>query len=178
MNPKHPWQARLGVTLIMLILAFIGMVVTDTQARGGWDYWKWVVPIYAILALWLSWYMKKQMQEPVAYTAYHEILHWGGVVAAAFLVSGYVHFGVMSRYAAGLSDLTILALGIFLAGVYIEKTFIFIGIVLGLLAVFSAFITEYLYALMIPVMLGSALVIGLIVWISHQKFNDKKNTYR
>ncbi len=175
MNPKHPWQARIAVSIIMLVLAFIGMVVTDTQARGGWDYWRWVVPVYAMLAMWLSQHMKSNMQEPFAYALVHELLHWSGVIGAVILVSAYVKFGVMSRYAAGLFDLTILSLGIFLAGVYIEKTFIFIGLVLGMLAVLSALLTEYLYALMIPVMLGAGLIIGITVWISHQKFKSERN---
>src|ERR1700676_2866548 len=56
MQPAHPWKARLSVGIIMLVLAFLGMVVTDVRTVGGWDYWKWMVPVYAILPLWLGGY--------------------------------------------------------------------------------------------------------------------------
>jgi hypothetical protein len=58
--PKHPWMARLCVAAIMLMLAFVGMMITHVKTSEGWDYWRWTVGIYALLALWLSWYMKRQ----------------------------------------------------------------------------------------------------------------------
>ena len=156
-KPHHPWQARLIVAGIMLLLAFLGMIVTQIDKNGGWDYWKWVVAIYALLAIWLSWYMKKMIQSEIPFVLLHELLHWGGVIGAVLLVSAYVHLGVMSRYIAGIADLTLVALGIFLAGIYLEKTFLFIGLVLALMAFFSAFITQYLYAIIIPLMVVAAI---------------------
>ena len=76
MQPAHPWKARLSVGIIMLALAFLGMIVTDVRTVGGWDYWKWMVPVYAILALWLSWYVKRKQQTVSPITIWHEVLHW------------------------------------------------------------------------------------------------------
>ncbi len=173
--PQHPWIARLGVTAIMLLLAFVGMVVTHVKATGGWDYWKWVGVVYALLALWLSWYMKRQTQTVAPFTILHEVVHWVGVIGSIFVVGTYVEIGIISRYAAGLFDLTLLSLGIFLAGIYIEKTFIAIGLVLALLAIFTAFINQYLYLLMIPLILLSAIAIGISIWHSHKKFQPPAN---
>ncbi len=156
----------------MLFLAFLGMVVTDIRQSGGWDYWKWVVPVYALLALWLSWYVRRQMQIITPITLGHEVLHWLGVIAAVFMVSFFVHLGIISRFIAGIFDLTLLSLGVFLAGVYIEATFIFIGIVLGLLAAMSAFVVQYLYAVMVPILLGGIIIIGIMIWLSHQKMKQ------
>ncbi len=166
---KHPWKARLSVGIIMLLLAFLGMVVTDVRSKGGWDYWKWAVPVYAILALWLSWYMRKQRQVITPITLGHEVLHWLGVIAAVFAVSFFVHLGIISRFIAGIFDLTLLSLGIFIAGIYIESTFLWIGIVLGLFSCLSAMVVQYLYAILIPLMVGGVAVLGIILWISHRK---------
>ena len=173
MQTRHPWKARLGVGIIMLFLAFLGMVITDIRQSGGWDYWKWVVPVYALLALWLSWYVRQKMQILTPITLGHEVLHWLGVIAAVFMVSFFVHLGIISRFIAGIFDLTLLSLGVFLAGVYIEATFIFIGIVLGLLAVMSAFVVQYLYAVMVPILLGGFIIIAIMVWMSHQKMKQE-----
>ncbi len=158
MIPTHPWKARLGVGLVMLILAFIGIVITDVYATGGWDYWRWVIPIYAVLALWLSWYVKRQTQTISPITLGHELLHWIGVILAVFLVTLYVDLGTVSRFAAGIFNLTILALGVFLAGIYIERTFLLIGTVLGVFAGLSAFIVQYLYAFLVPILIASAII--------------------
>ncbi|HSX14084.1 MAG TPA: hypothetical protein VLE96_06680 [Chlamydiales bacterium] len=169
METRHPWRARLIVGILMLFLAFLGMVITDIFKTGGWDYWKWVVGIYALLALWLSWYIRRNQEILSPITLGHELMHWIGVVATVFIVSYFVSIGIVSRYVAGIFDLTLLSLGVFLAGIYIESTFILVGIVLGLLALFSAFVTEYLYAVIIPILIGGAIVIAIMIWLSHQK---------
>jgi hypothetical protein len=171
---KHPWKARLGVGVAMLLLAFLGMVVTDVRSEGGWGYWKWMGPVYALLALWLSWYVRKQQQTISPITLGHELLHWLGVNASIFMVSFFVHLGIISRFIAGIFDLTLLSLAIFLAGVYIEPTFLFVGIILGVFAILSAVVVQYLYAVIVPVILAGAIILGIMVWISHQK-NRKQN---
>lgn len=168
MKKKHPWQARLGVGITMLLLAFIGMVTTDVNATGSWEYWKWIVPVYAILALWLSWYMRRQKEVLSPITLAHEFLHWVAVIGTVFIVSYFAKLGTISRFVEGLFDLTILSLGIFLAGVYIESTFFVIGLALACFAVLSAAVIQYLYAYMIPVILGVALIITFMVWLAHK----------
>lgn len=169
MDKKHPWKARFIVSAIMLLLAFLGMVVTDVRSKGGWDYWKWVVPVYALLALWLSWYVRRQKETISPITLGHEVAHWAGVVASVFLVSFLVHLGTISRFIAGIFDLTLLSLGVFLAGIYIEVTFIFVGIVLGVLAAMSAFVIQYLYAIILPIIIGGIIVVAIVVFLSHKK---------
>jgi len=173
MEKKHPWKARLGVGITMLLLAFIGMVTTDLHASGTFSYWKWVVPVYALLALWLSWYIRRQQETLSPITLGHEFLHWVGVIAAVFLVSYFAHLGSISRFVEGIFDLTILSLGIFLAGVYIETTFLFIGLVLGIFAFLSATVVQYLYAFLVPILIGAALVLALMVWIAHKKAKNQ-----
>ena len=170
MEPKHPWQARLGVGIAMLFLAFLGMIVTDVRATGGWDYWKWMVPVYALLALWLSWYVKRQQQTISPITIWHELLHWVGLVSAIFLVSYLVHLGTFSRFVAGIVHLILLGLALFLAGVYIESMFILIGVVLGLFALLTAVLVQYMYAFVIPISLAGIFIVVISIWMSHKKF--------
>lgn len=169
MESKHPWKARLGVGITMLLLAFLGMVIVDITKGGGWDYWKWIVPVYAILALWLSWYIRRNATTVSPITLIHEIFHWLGLIAAVFLVSFFADLGIISRFIAGLFDLTLLSLAIFLAGIYIESTFLFIGLFLGALATVSAVVVQYLYAILIPLTLGILIIIGISLSVSHKR---------
>jgi hypothetical protein len=166
---KHPWQARLVVGAAMIFLAFIGMVVTDVRTSGGWEYWKWVVPVYAVLALWLSWYMRRERAIDSPITLFHELLHWIGVIAAVVLVSYLVKSGIASRFQAGIFNLTVLSLGVFLGGVYIEPTFLVIGLLLGAFALVSAMVVQYLYAFILPLFFAAFGILALIIWFSHQK---------
>ena len=157
----------------MLLLAFLGMVITDVRTTGGWDYWKWMVPVYAILALWLSWYVRRQTQVASPITLWHELLHWIGLFLAVFLVSILVQLGTISRFIAGIFDLILISLAVFLAGIYVESTFILIGIILGIFALLTAFLVQYLYAFIVPLIAAGALITAITAWISHKKFQSQ-----
>jgi hypothetical protein len=167
--PKHPWIARLSVGIAILVLAFLGLVITEIRTTGGWHYWRWAVPIIALLALWLSWYLRRQKSSLSPVTIWHEVVHWAGLIASVFVLSIFVHIGIIGRFEAALCVLTLLAQAVFLAGIYIESTFLFIGVILGLFTVGVAFLEEYLYAIAIPILIaGAAGIIGLI-WYTHKK---------
>lgn len=173
MDPRHPWKARLSVGITMLVLAFLGMVVTGARTEGGWDYWKWVVPIYALLALWLSWYVHREQQTIRPITLWHEALHWLGLICAIFLVSHLVKLGTISRFIAGIFHLILLSLSVFLAGIYIESIFLLIGVILAIFALLTSILVEYMYSLVVPIILAGILITALSIWISHKNFKPK-----
>jgi hypothetical protein len=162
-------KARFAVGIIMLVLAFFGMVVTDVYKGGSWDYWKWVVPIYAILALGLSIYVKKAKETYSPKTLFHEALHWAGLIGSIFLTSHFSALGLMSRFEVGLVHLVLVALAVFTAGIYIEPIFLFIGLCIGGFAFLAAAFVEYIYAVAVPVLIGCAILFGIWVWLSHRK---------
>lgn len=169
MNQQHHWKVRLIVALIMLVLAFIGIIFANVFSTGAWGYWKTIIPIYAVIALWLSWYMRKDPTVIRPITIWHEVLHWVGLFGAILLVELYVESGLLSRTLASLFALTLLALTVFTIGVYVESTFILIGIILALFAAIVAVAIEYLYAFTIPALLIGIGVIAYMIWYSHQK---------
>lgn len=168
-KPKHPWMARLVIGIAMLALAFIGIILTNLRTEGGWEYWKWIVPIYAVMSLWLSWYERRSKDTINPITLWHEALHWFGLFAVIVLLEIYVHMGILSRAAASLFTLTLLSLTVFTLGVYLEKTFILIGIVLGIFAAIVAIAIKYLYAFTIPLLLIGVGAIGYAIWRSTKK---------
>lgn len=169
MPPKYPWWARLFVGVTMLLLAFIGIIVTDLRISGGWEYWKWTVPIYAALALWLSWYERRTQETLSPITLWHELLHWLGLFGAIVLIEVYVQMGLLSRSVASLVALVLLALTIFAAGVYIESTFLLIGIILGIFAAIVAIAIKFLYAFTIPVLIIGIIAMVFMIWNSNRK---------
>lgn len=169
---KHPWRARLIVGLVMLVLAFFGLVVTDLWKNGAWDYWRYVSPLFALLSLWLSWNMRRGGVKEHATTIWHEGAQWLGLIGAVWLVSGFVDLGLVGRFEASMQVLVLLALTVFTNGIYTEHSFIVIGIVLGLLAAVVALVNEYLFAVMVPVIIIAVIA---LVWLFHRKKNDSKS---
>ena len=171
--PKHPWMARLVIGISMLIIAFLGLIVTDIRKTGGWLYWRWSIPFIAVLALWLSWYLRRQKSSLSAVALWHEVLHWIGLIASVIIVSIFVQIGIVGRFEAALCTLTLLALAVYLAGIYIETTFLYVGIVLGLFTLGIAFIAEYLYAVAIPLLLIGGGIIVWLIWHTRRKSTPK-----
>ncbi len=172
MKAKHPWIARLTVGTIMLLLAFVGVIITDIKYLGGWNYWKWIVPINAFLALWLSWYERKNKETLSPITLWHELLHWIGLLASILLLEVYVKTGLLSRSLAGLIALTMLSLTVFTIGIYVEWSFLLIGLTLGFFALIVAIAIKFFYAFAIPVLILAILILVIL----HIRKNKKNQT--
>lgn len=167
----HPWRARAVVTVVMIILAFVGLILTDTTKTVAWQYWRGMIVVFAGLCLWLSWYLRRGKHMISALTIWHEVLHWVGLFTAAFLVSVFVGMGIMGRFEAALMMLTLLALTTFLAGIYYETSFIVIGLVLGFFTAGAAFLEEYLYSILLP---ATLIVVVIVLWVMHKKHQLSK----
>ena len=173
MMHSHPWRARVIVTLLMVILGFIGLVITDISKVHAWTYWRLMVPVFAILCLGLSWYLRKGQHVVRITTIWHEILHWIGLGLSVYLVDLFVRIGIMGRFEAALMVLTLLSLTTFLAGLYVDVTFVAIGILLGAFVAGAAYLEEYLYSIFLPITLGAVIVLFLIIHRSHRKHSKE-----
>lgn len=164
---KRRWRARLLVCIIMLFLAVVCIGLVDLHSAGYWFYSKVLSVSYAVLSIGLFWYLNRGNQAFNKTTIWHQLLHWAGLLVALYLVGLFVKSGVMNSLSAGIVTLTLLALTIYLIGVYSDITFIFIGITLATLAYCLTYVQAYLAVIMIPVILLSATIIFFIV--HHEK---------
>lgn len=163
------WKARLFVSMAMLVLAFIGLVVIDIHAKSYWVYCRIMAVLYALLSIWLFWYLNRGKEKTHASTIWHQILLWIALLAAIYITSVFVDTGVMGSTQAGLVALLLLSLTIFIAGIYANPSFMLIGITLAAFAVAAAYIEAYLSIVMIPIII----VVGLIIYVIHH-FQKRK----
>lgn len=162
----HHWKMRLMVGLVMLGLAFIGLIVSDIRQNGAWNYWRVMVPVYAVLCLFLSWYLRRNQRILTTATVWHELVQWFGLILAVYLVSIFVNIGLMGRFEAGLVVLTLLSLTLFIAGIYVEATFFLIGLLMGIFAAGAALMAAYIYTVMLPL---TIIVAALLVWVARKR---------
>ncbi len=162
-------KLRLIIALIMLIFGFAGVVLTDIFKNGAWNYWQYITVIYALLSLYLSMHLKIKGFRTTLITIWHEIAHWVGLMGAIVIASYFVKMGLVGRFEVSLLTLLLLALATYLAGIYIEPTLIFIGIMLGLFAIFLTFLDAYLYNILLPLTLIVVIVLVFFIHHAHKK---------
>lgn len=160
---RKRWKARLMVCGIMLALAFVSLVLMDIHSKAYWLYSQGLSVIYAVLSIWLFWYLNRGEHRFTRSTIWHQILHWVGLLAALYLVDLFVRAGIMGALPAGIVTITMLALTIYLVGIYSDIAFVLIGITLAICAYCLAYVQAYLSIIMIPVILVAALIIFLII---------------
>jgi|GEM_PF-933150 hypothetical protein len=156
----HAWKARLIVSLILLIASTVGVIITYFSPAFAWSYWCYMVIFFALLCIWLSWYVARHHQVDKN-VIWREILHWLGLMIAVLIISFVVKSGLISYLIGALFVLVLLGLTLFLAGVHFDAVFMVIGILLWLLAILTVFFVKYLIVILVPV----AVLIGLLfVW--------------
>ena len=172
-HPNHHkhFKARLFVFAIMLITGFIGLLIMDVHHKLFWPYIQITSILFASLSIWLYWYLDRNSNTNMLTTVWHQVLHWIGLLILIYLATFFVSTGVMGTTQAGLMCVTLLALSVFLAGVYTDPIFLLIGITLGIFAAGAAMVQAYLSVIMIPVITIVALIIYVILHIQRKRAN-------
>lgn len=169
---SHPWRIRTIIGLLMLILAFIGLIITDTNRDGAWIYWRIMSPIYAILSIGLSWYLRNKKTFQLKVEIWQEILHWIGLILAVYIISTFVNIGLIGRFEAGLMVLIVLAVTTFLAGIYHDVIFMILGAILAIFSIGAALLNQYLYTIMLPITLVAGFVMMFVIY---RNFHHSQN---
>lgn len=166
-NALHPWTARFAVGIIILLLTFIGLILTNMKASGAWRFWQITTIIIALLALGLSFYLKHKNAISTPVLIWHELLHWLGLIGSVYIMSIYVDIGIISPFLGTLGVITLIAQAIFLAGIYIESTFLFIGVVLGLFAISIAWMETHIFLFIVPILIIAIVALGFFLRRKH-----------
>lgn len=154
------WKARIIVAIIMLVLAFLGLLVNDFAPTGQWFYWRVLSPAYAIISIWLTWYADSTKGSLSGKTIGLQIVLWLGLMASVLIMTVYVDSGIMGRIEGGFAVLVLVSMTTFAAGLFFDPSLVVIGIILGLFAIGSGLIQAYLSVIAIPiVVIGSVIVI-------------------
>ncbi|GGI93159.1 hypothetical protein [Legionella impletisoli] len=147
------FKTQLTTGVILLLLAFFGVILTNWQSSYAHIYWVSLAIIYALSSLFLSWLVSRQEPPLTVSEIWREVLHWFGLVITIYLVELFRHWGFFSTPVASLIDLLLLALATFLAGVHFDSMFLLVGIFLGLIALLSVIIFEYISFILLPVLI-------------------------
>ena len=158
-------ERRLGVEEItfiaLLVVSIGGVAVADFSARSGLTYWLVVIPIFGAVSIHSAWLRSRARGENVGAVLLRQLLHWGALVPAVYLIYLLEQPGRLNREDAGLVALLSLSLATVLAGVHFDWRLAVLGILLAIGTACAALVEEFFWILLIPAVAAGA---GVILW--------------
>lgn len=154
-------RVDLWLFIVMLVLALIGVGMTQIETTGGRLYWLFLVVVYATVSLVRASLQAKRRMQPVWPMISAQVFHWLGALVAINLVLLFEGVDVTSRGAASDFSLLILALSCYLAGVHFYWIFLLLGVVLAVIAVGLGYLDQLsVFVVVLPV---AALAVWLVL---------------
>ena len=146
----RPVRAILVTFMLLLVLAVIGVGITDYSPADAHKYWIFMVLVCAATSLLagLSQSRGHQSRHSLSWVGV-QLLHWSACIAAVLIVYSLVHAGRINNADAGLVLLLLLALTVFLNGAQMGPYFYLLGALLGFMTVTMAYIEQYIWFILI-----------------------------
>lgn len=151
-----------ATVLVLVLLAGVGVGVTNFSPHYGFQYWLVMAPVFAAVNLLTSWTRARAQGQNVSSILLAQALHWVGAVLAIYMVFLLFRMNLMSDQLSGVMALLVLALASFLSGVHTDWHFCVVGLVLGAIVAGVAMLQEFLWLLVLPI--GVAALAGAVWW--------------
>jgi hypothetical protein len=140
----HRAHIQFVLFILMLVLALIGMGITQALPDGGWEYWAFLVLVYGLISVTATYRQAKSRGEPIWQMIRKQVLHWAGALVAFKLLFLLERTDIVSREATSDLSVILLSLICYLAGVHFQWMFILIGLVVGVMALTLAYLEQYM----------------------------------
>jgi hypothetical protein len=156
------WKIAAVTSVIMVLLALIGVGLTTASSGAAPVYWMSLVPIYGFLCVAAAWGRKRPDGGLDRSAILRQVLHWLGIAISLWLDFSIRGAGAESNLGAGFSALLLLALGCYLAGVHLHTQFIAVAVLLSLTLIVGEKAFQYLWLIFIVVGIAVAAMVGLM----------------
>jgi hypothetical protein len=147
--------------ITLLALAIGGVAVADFSARSGLSYWLVVIPLFGAVSVYSGWRRARAGGENIAAVLFSQLLHWGALILAVYLIYLLERTGRLNREDAGLVALLSLSLTTVLAGIHFDWRLAVLGILLAIGTACAALVEEFFWILLIPAVVAGVVV---VVW--------------
>ena len=169
------WKLRFGVLCVMLVLALVGMGMTQASESGAWEYWLFVVLVYAALGLWKCFRRAKQTGQSIPKSIGRELSHWATLIGFLAVLLLLERREVVNRQSASYFALMLLALSCFMAGVHIDWLLLVVGVVLAIMLVAMATLEQFSVVLWI-IMIAVAGLAAAFFYVKSKRGGSKVET--
>lgn len=163
------------VAFLLLIMTFVAVAWSDISSGQSHWYWTALAVLFGITSCVMQWGHAKgnvaaAVFKPVVLTA----LHWVTILVAIQIVYVYIDAGRFTNEATGLVNGLLLAVGIFLSGVYADWRLMVVGAALSAGLVAVSYLEEYELILSGLVLgAGAVIIIGTYLRASRLAQDDE-----
>ncbi len=166
---KFPLE--LVTIVIALLLALLGIAITDYSPLKSYQYWASMLLFLVISGLAIGWSRARREDLPIAKTLAIQLVHWS---ATAFALGGIfllLKAGRLNYEGTGLVMLNILGLATFLDGCRVNWRFSMIGVLLFVTSIIAAFLEEYLWVLLI---FAGVIALVIVFWERYEGIKRRR----
>lgn len=150
-----------AIFILMLALSLFGMAITDFSRHDGYVYWLFMVLVFSLLSIFVSWLQSKSSENDFVNIVKDQASHWLltlVVVTSAFFVQ---KSGQLSESNAELVILLLLSMATMLDGRRIGWQFTLIGFYLTACTIIISFVDSFIW---VCSGLGILIIIGTFLW--------------
>ena len=148
-----------AIYFLWAVVGLVGFVLVDINETWVSTYWSIAGPAGFLASAILGSRHARRTGQVTTAVGRRSVLHWGGMLAAIFLAVLMPISGLLPRDALGPAILLILALGHFEAGVHLDRTFLWVGLLIGAGYVVVLFVGAYAWTV-VGLVIATALSIG------------------
>jgi hypothetical protein len=162
---KRRFYIEEAILILLLILALIGVRITDYSPVDGYGYWMIMVFVFALFAIIIGWIQSRHRITDFKKILREQSIHWFTsllVVEGVFSLQKSEH---LSQADAGIVIMMILAQSTILDGLRVGWRFSLVGIFLGVSAIIAVHTHHFFW---IELIIAILIVMGTIlveVWL-------------
>jgi|WetSurMetagenome_2_1015567.scaffolds.fasta_scaffold01565_16 hypothetical protein len=142
------------IFVILMVLAIIGVGITDFSPASSYWYWLAMAPVFACACLIIEWTRIGSEGKSWLSILRTQLLTWFGLLVAVQLVYFLLRAGRLTYESTGLIILLLLALTTFIVGIHLGFQLCVLGVFLGLTLLCVAFLEQYVWLIAFVAMLG------------------------
>lgn len=144
-----------AIYFLWAAIGLVGFALVDFRPHWVPAYWSVAGPGGFVASVALGWRHARRLGQFSAGEGQRHMLHWGGMLGAIALAVLMQINGLLSQDGLGAAILLLLALGYFEAGVHLDRTFLWLGLLMAAGYVFVIFAWPYAWT-----------IVGLIVAVA------------
>lgn len=120
-----------SIYVLWAIIYLVGFSLYDLGGEQAGMFWMIAGPTGGLISFWLGRRWAIRTGEASRQVAVRHMLHWVGMGAAIFMAIPLLGLGVLSPDALAKVILLIMAFGMYAAGIYLVRPYMWVGIALG-----------------------------------------------
>ena len=158
------WARHLITVLYLVALGGVGFGLREFTPKEAEFFWVLALPLFGIVSLQLRTEPLLGEEKSLWRVLRVHFTHWSGLLASVLLMLFLVHNEQIKPEASGLLALLLLGLSSFYAGVYVDRSFFLIALLLGVATGLASFVGHFLW-----IGVGLIVLVGIALLLKRAK---------